>query len=237
MSILSKIVQKVFLKSTGRRDLQRNLKKEFIAEKKDKGQYKNDKQQLEKDATAFARREADKLQGKTETVERVNVAQARNRKFQAKGDTKGQTDLPALRRRSLETGRITKSNKESTANLRRQKSQSRLRMGEKAFETAVKKAVVDKTKRPAGAVATGVVATKAVSTQEDKRPVTVRVNGKEKRINPADYPIYKKGTKSAKAFREAYNKAKNARPPKKTFTFEGRSYRVETVKKKLKEAR
>ena len=40
MGVLSKIVQKVFLKSTGRRDLQKNLKKEFIAEKKIKASTK-----------------------------------------------------------------------------------------------------------------------------------------------------------------------------------------------------
>jgi hypothetical protein len=228
MGLLSKLVQKAFLKSKGRRDLQKNLKKGFISEKKDKGQYKNDKQQLEKDATSFARREADKLQGKTETMERVNVAQGRNRKFQAKGETKGQTDLPALRKRSLETGSFTKSNKESTANLRRQTSQSRLRMGEKAFDKAVKKAVVDKTKKPAGAVATGVLATRAVNTQEDKKSTRSR----DTRVNPSDFPMYKKGTKSAAAFRKAYRKAE--REGKKTFTFESRSYRVETVKKKLR---
>ena len=94
---MSKIVQKYFKIYWSQR-FTKESKKEFIAEKKDKGQYKNDKQQLEKDATSFARREADKLQGKTETVERVNVAQGRNRKFQAKGETKGQTDLPALRK-------------------------------------------------------------------------------------------------------------------------------------------
>jgi len=231
MGLLSKLVQKAFLKSKGRRDLQKNLKKGFISEKKDKGQYKNDKQQLEKDATSFARREADKLQGKTETMERVNVSQGRNRKFQAKGETKGQTDLPALRKRSLETGRMTKSNKESTANLRRQTSQSRLRMGEKSFDKAVKKAVVDKTKKPAGAVATGVLATRAVNTQEDKKATRSR----DTRVNPSDFPMYKKGTKSAAAFRKAYRKAETE--GKKTFPFEGRSYRVDTVKKKLEKAK
>ena len=46
------------------------------------------------------------------------------------------------------------------------------------------------------------------------------------RVNPKDYPTYKKDTKSAEAFRKAFDAAKKA--GKKNFTFEGRSYKVET---------
>ena len=42
------------------------------------------------------------------------------------------------------------------------------------------------------------------------------------RINPKDYPTYKKGTKSAKAFQEAFKKAVDNN--QKTFKFEGRVY-------------
>ena len=47
----------------------------------------------------------------------------------------------------------------------------------------------------------------------------------DQRVNPSDFPTYKKGTQSAKAFQEAFRKAKKA--GKKTFKFEGRTYKVE----------
>ena len=51
---------------------------------------------------------------------------------------------------------------------------------------------------------------------------------KNDRVNPSDYPIYNKDTKSGKAFRAAFKAAVKAR--KKTFKFEGRTYN--TKKKK-----
>tara|TARA_R110000796_G_scaffold2224_3_gene8946 strand:- start:196 stop:666 length:471 start_codon:yes stop_codon:yes gene_type:complete len=42
------------------------------------------------------------------------------------------------------------------------------------------------------------------------------------RVNPKDYPTYKKGTDSSKAFQEAFRQA--VKDKKKTFTFEGRVY-------------
>ena len=48
--------------------------------------------------------------------------------------------------------------------------------------------------------------------------------GKDQRTNPKDYPTYRKGTPSSKAFQEAYRKAKSN--GQKTFTFEGRRYSV-----------
>jgi len=53
-----------------------------------------------------------------------------------------------------------------------------------------------------------------------KKP-SAKTNGKG-RINPKDFPTYKKGTKSAKAFQEAFKKA--VKNKQKTFTFEGRVY-------------
>ena len=53
------------------------------------------------------------------------------------------------------------------------------------------------------------------------KKLSAKTNGNG-RINPKDFPTYKKGTESAKAFQEAFRKAvKNKR---KTFTFEGRVY-------------
>ena len=52
----------------------------------------------------------------------------------------------------------------------------------------------------------------------------VEGDGKDQRVNPKDYPTYQKKTKSAATFREEFKKAKDN--DKKTFTFEGRSYKV-----------
>lgn len=49
-------------------------------------------------------------------------------------------------------------------------------------------------------------------------------SSKDQRTNPKDYPTYKKGTPSSKAFQAAYRKAKSN--GQKTFTFEGRRYAV-----------
>ena len=50
----------------------------------------------------------------------------------------------------------------------------------------------------------------------------------EERINPEDYPVYKKGSESAKAFRESQRKAKKEK--KEFFEFEGREYNVKEAK-------
>ena len=54
---------------------------------------------------------------------------------------------------------------------------------------------------------------------------------KDTRSNSKDYPTYKKSTESAAAFRNAFKKAKES--DKKTFTFEGRSYKVEDGSKQM----
>jgi len=50
----------------------------------------------------------------------------------------------------------------------------------------------------------------------------------DERINPEDYPVYKKGSDSAKAFRQAQRDAKKAGAD--FFTFEGRSYNTREKK-------
>ena len=54
------------------------------------------------------------------------------------------------------------------------------------------------------------------------------------RVNPSDYPIYQKNTKSGKAFRKAFKEAVKAE--KKTFKFEGRTYSTKKKSKKPKAA-
>jgi hypothetical protein len=59
----------------------------------------------------------------------------------------------------------------------------------------------------------------------------VEGEGKDQRINPKDYPTYQKKTESAGAFRDAFKKAKD--DDKKTFSFEGRTYKVEDGPKQM----
>jgi hypothetical protein len=71
--------------------------------------------------------------------------------------------------------------------------------------------------------------TSAMSDKKDKpkakpKAKTASKAGKDQRTNPKDYPTYKKGTPSSKAFQEAYRTAKSN--GQKTFTFEGRRYAV-----------
>ena len=224
MSVLAKLVTKVLLKSTGRRKIQADLKKGFKTEKKNQPKYKNNKEQLEKDATSFARREADKGQGKKATLEKVNVSQGKDKKLERKGSSKGQTELPALRKRDLKTGRMSKINKDSTANLRRQKSASRLAMG----EASVKKALTEVKKTTATVGTIGGVTTATRLSQAEKPKGT---RGADQRVNPKDYPKYGKKTLSAKAFRQKYDAAKANK--QKTFRFEGRVYIVNAVKNQI----
>lgn len=82
-----------------------------------------------------------------------------------------------------------------------------------------------KSKLKAGAA--GVAGTVAAMTKDEEKPKTRETTKpKDGRINAADFPTYKKGTKSAEAFRKAFAEAK--KDGKKTFKFEGRSYKVET---------
>lgn len=58
--------------------------------------------------------------------------------------------------------------------------------------------------------------------QETKKETKTVTMSKDERANKADYPVYKKGTESSKAFKDAFAKAKDEK--KTTFTFEGRKY-------------
>ena len=229
MSALAKLVTRVLLKSTGRRKIQADLKKGFKTEKKDQPKYKKNKEQLEKDATSFARREADKAQGKKATLERVNVSQGRDKKLERKGSSKGQTELPALRTRDLKTGKISKTNKDSTANLRRQKSASRLAMGETSVKKALTESAKRKIRKTTATVGTIGGVTTATRLSQAEKPKGTR--GADQRVNPKDYPKYGKKTLSAKAFRQKYDAAKANK--QKTFRFEGRLYIVNAVKKQI----
>ena len=51
------------------------------------------------------------------------------------------------------------------------------------------------------------------------------MNENGQRVNKEDYPAYRKDTKSAESFREAFKNAKEA--GKDSFSFEGRTYNTE----------
>lgn len=66
---------------------------------------------------------------------------------------------------------------------------------------------------------------------EKKTPTKIEtktVGAKDERSNKEDFPKYGKSTESGKAFREAFNKAKDA--GKATFTYEGRKYNTKDKK-------
>tara|TARA_R110001606_G_scaffold80417_3_gene185564 strand:- start:1871 stop:2317 length:447 start_codon:yes stop_codon:yes gene_type:complete len=98
--------------------------------------------------------------------------------------------------------------------------------GQKRIEKATKGQRAYAKGQAKAAVATGVgmKAMESKSTAEPKAKETTKP--KDGRTNPADFPTYKKDTKSASAFRKAFTEAKKDK--KKTFKFEGRSYKVET---------
>lgn len=79
----------------------------------------------------------------------------------------------------------------------------------------------------AGAVGAGATAL-AVKKGEEKPKKATPKPRPDQRVNPSDFPTYKKGSTSAKAFQSAFAKAK--KDGKKTFKFEGRTYKVATKK-------
>lgn len=83
-----------------------------------------------------------------------------------------------------------------------------------------------------GAVATAATTAKYESDKKEAKAKESKGKGNDTRTKATDFPTYKKGTESSKAFNEAFKKAKDA--GKKTFTFEGRSYKVEDKKEMAK---
>jgi hypothetical protein len=106
--------------------------------------------------------------------------------------------------------------------------------GQRTYREGVKKSGVT------GGVAGATVASGAGSLVNEKSKESVakekeskgKGTGNDTRAKAADFPTYKKGTASSKAFNEAFKKAKDA--DKKTFTFEGRSYKVADKKEMAK---
>tara|TARA_R110000751_G_C13610347_1_gene463327 strand:- start:111 stop:704 length:594 start_codon:yes stop_codon:yes gene_type:complete len=77
----------------------------------------------------------------------------------------------------------------------------------------------DKDKKKTGGAKAASKPKEKAKAKPKKKASDSKSNG---RVNPSDYPIYKKDTKSGAAFRKAFKEAVKAK--KKTFKFEGRSY-------------
>ena len=106
---------------------------------------------------------------------------------------------------------------------------SRMTEGQKKAYTLIKKSLPGKKLMLySGASGLGIgLAASLIGTALTTKKGETKINGNG-RINPKDYPTYRKGTKSAIAFQEAFRKAvKNKR---KTFTFEGRVYSTDKKK-------
>ena len=105
---------------------------------------------------------------------------------------------------------------------------SKMNAGQKKAYNLIKKSLPGKKLMlysGAGGLGVGLVVGLLGSELNKKTSAKTKGNG---RINPKDYPTYRKGTKSAIAFQEAFRKAvKNKR---KTFTFEGRVYSTDKKK-------
>lgn len=95
-------------------------------------------------------------------------------------------------------------------------------------QTAAKRRAAVRTGTRAVAAGASVAAGYAAGPDGEKKTKTVTktetktVGAKDERSNKEDFPKYGKSTESGKAFREAFNKAKDA--GKATFTYEGRKY-------------
>ena len=100
-------------------------------------------------------------------------------------------------------------------------------------QSAAKQRAAVRTGTRAVAAGSSVAAGYAVGPDGEKKKAATKtetktVGAKDERSNKEDFPKYGKSTESGKAFREAFNKAKDA--GKATFTYEGRKYNTKDKK-------
>jgi len=191
------------------------------------------------EATNKANLEIRKAEGKETALRKTETKQDRNTgKFKSASE-KGGTKTLSLEATDTKTGqRVSmKRTTDKASTVRATAERQKLRSaGEKMYEAGLKDAATSRAKKAAGvASATAVAGTVAQRAgSEDKKSSTATKStetksastgsAKDQRVNPKDYPTYQKKTKSAASFREEFKKAKDE--GKKTFTFEGRSYKV-----------
>ena len=77
-----------------------------------------------------------------------------------------------------------------------------------------------------GGAAAGAEATRRIMDSDSTAASDADID-RDTRINPADFPTYRKGSKSAKEFRRLFAEA--VREGKKTFKFEGRTYNTKRM--------
>jgi hypothetical protein len=221
MSIASAIAKKFgssLAKKTSRGAEKEALKKEF----KKQGMS-------ETEATNKAHLEVRKAEDKDTAMRKTEVKQdSKDSKFISAG-TKGGNKTLALEKRDLKTGQMMsiKSDTDKTSPTRSTEKRQRIRtVSEKMYEAGLKDAAKTRAKKAAAVgVGIGAVGASTAGSNKDEKIVNVGMKNKDERINPKDYPTYQKKTESATAFRDAFKKAKTA--GKDTFSFEGRTYKVE----------
>ena len=131
-----------------------------------------------------------------------------------------------VKQNNLKVKRIKKVDPDKPANPR--SLLSKMNAGQKKAYNLIKKSLPGKKLMlysGAGGLGVGLVVGLLGSELNKKTSAKTKGNG---RINPKDYPTYKKGTKSAEAFQEAFNRARKNN--QKTFTFEGRVYNTKMKK-------
>ena len=218
---LGKVLAKAFGSSLAKKTTRGEAKEALKARYKRQGMS-------DTEATNKANLEVRKAEGKETALRKTETKQDRDSgKFKSAGE-KGGTKTLSLEATDTKSGRRVSmkrpSDKSSTvrATAERQKLRS---AGEKMYTAGLKDAANTRVKKTAKAAGVGAGIGGASSMGDSENKKTASSGGtKDQRVNPKDYPTYQKKTKSAATFREEFKKAKDN--DKKTFSFEGRTYKV-----------
>jgi hypothetical protein len=227
-SVLSKKFGSSLAKKTSRGEAKEALKTQF---KRDG--------LSDTEATNKANLEIRKAEGKETAMRKTEVGQdTKTSKFKT-ADEKGSNKTLAVEKRNLKTGQLMsiKRPTDKASPTRSTENRQRIRsVSEKMYESGLKDAAKTRAKKVAAVAGAAGVASTAIrsggkdedktstATKSTERKSTATTGSKDQRVNPKDFPTYQRKTESASAFRDAFKKAKDAN--KKTFTFEGRTYKV-----------
>jgi hypothetical protein len=222
-------------KKTARGEEKERLKKEYERQGMSETQASNK-----------ANYEIRKGEGKTAALEKAEVKQDRDTSRFISGKEKGGSKTLAVQARDTGEGGgragqmlSIKRPSDETSAVRSVAERQKLRSsGEKMYSAGLKEAAKSDVKKAAvaGAVGTaaavGAGAGSSKQAEGKKAPTETKASKEDSRVNPKDYPVYKKKTESAAEFRKAYSKAKEE--GKSSFTFEGRKYNTEDAMKGTK---
>lgn len=194
------------------------------------------------EAANRANLEIRKAEGKETAMRKTDVKQdSKTSKFVPSSEKEGNKTL-AVEKRNIKTGQMMSIKKPTDKKSPTRSTEDRQRIrsvSEKIYEAGLKDAVKTRAKKVgavAGATGATTAAMRSGGNEEGKETAaptksTATSTRKDERVNPKDFPTYKKSTESAAAFREAFKKAKD--DDKKTFSFEGRTYKVEDGPKQM----